>query len=74
VVYEAAGRVQRRWLDHGAALVDRAAQTYRMPVEVVDRDPADHAAWLGAMRAGVDRVLGGQHGPGPGPASAPRAH
>jgi hypothetical protein len=34
-----------------------ASAAYRMPAEVVDRDPADHSAWLEEMLAAVDRVL-----------------
>jgi hypothetical protein len=40
-------------------MVQAAAATYRMPVEVVDRDPADYGAWLAAMRRAVGRVLAG---------------
>ena len=46
-VYEAAGRVQRRHLERGAAIVREAAERWRIPVEVVDP---------GARRlGGVDR-------------------
>jgi hypothetical protein len=58
-VYEAAGRVQDRWLEQGAALVRAAGETYRMPVELVDADPAEHDAWLAAMGAAVGRLLAG---------------
>ena len=34
-----------------------AAATWRMPAEVVEADPADHAAWLAAMTAAVGRLL-----------------
>jgi hypothetical protein len=57
-VYEAAGRVQRRWLERGAAAVRGAAQTYRLPVEVVEEEEGDLPAWLAAMRAAVARTLG----------------
>jgi NADP-dependent 3-hydroxy acid dehydrogenase YdfG len=57
LVYEAAGGVERRWLEQGAALVRRARETYRMPSEVVQAAPADHAAWLSEMTAAVGRVL-----------------
>ena len=49
-VYEEAGQ--------GAA-VRATAAAYRMPVEVVEADPADHATWLAATRAAVERVLSG---------------
>jgi uncharacterized protein YbjT (DUF2867 family) len=58
VVYEAAGRVQPRWLERGVEVVRAAGQAYRMPVEVVEQDPSEPAAWLESMRAAVARVLG----------------
>ncbi len=57
VVYEAGGSVERRLLDQGAGIVRRAGETYRMPAEVVEHDPADHAGWVAAMAAAVERVL-----------------
>jgi hypothetical protein len=57
LVYEAAGRAGPALLEAGADIVGRASRTWHMPVAVVDADPGDHAAWLRAMRAGVDRVL-----------------
>lgn len=59
-VYEAAGSVEPSLLAEGAAAVRRASATWRMPVEVVRADPADHDAWLAAMRAAVSRVLSAQ--------------
>jgi hypothetical protein len=56
-VYEAAGGVPRGRLDDGAAIVREAGERWRMPVEVVWEDPADHAAWLQAMRSAVGRIL-----------------
>jgi prephenate dehydrogenase len=53
LVYETGG-VERT---EGAALARRAAQTYRMPVEVVETDPAQHDAWTAAMATAVERVL-----------------
>ena len=57
VVYEGGGSVERRLLDQGAEIVRRAGETYRMPAEVVEHDPADHAGWVDAMAAAVERVL-----------------
>jgi nucleoside-diphosphate-sugar epimerase len=57
VVYEGAGSVQPRWLEQGSAIVRAAAETYRMPVEVIEEDPSDHAAWLDAMTGAVRRIL-----------------
>lgn len=57
VVYEAAGPVAPRWLERGAEIVRAAARTYRLPVQVVEQDPADHGAWLESMRAAVARLL-----------------
>jgi putative NADH-flavin reductase len=57
VVYEAAGSVDGALLEQGAALVERAHETWNIPVEVVEHDPTDHGGWVEAMAAAVDRVL-----------------
>jgi hypothetical protein len=51
LVYEGAGSVAPELLKQGAALVTRAAETWRMPVEVVDTRGA------AALAAAVERVL-----------------
>jgi hypothetical protein len=56
-VYEAAGGVDGGVLAEGAAAVRAAAGRWRIPVQVVEADPADHAAWLEEMRAAVGRLL-----------------
>jgi hypothetical protein len=53
VVYEGA-------LPQGAEMAASAAQTWQIPLEILDGDPLDHAAWLPAARAAVDRLLGVQ--------------
>jgi nucleoside-diphosphate-sugar epimerase len=57
VVYEAAGSVDPRLLEAGAAAVRQASATWSLPAEVVGADPAVHDAWLGAMTAAVERLL-----------------
>jgi hypothetical protein len=57
IVYEAAGTVAASLLSGGAAAVEAAAERWRMPAEVVNADPADHAGWVAAMRAAVERLL-----------------
>ena len=57
IVYEAAGSVEPALLTGGAAAVRAAAERWRMPAEVVEADPAEHEAWLAAMRAAVERLL-----------------
>lgn len=57
IVYEAAGSVRAELLDGGADRVRQAGDFFRMPVEVVDQDPADHDAWVAEMRAAVGRIL-----------------
>jgi nucleoside-diphosphate-sugar epimerase len=56
-VYEAAGGVDGGVLADGAAAVRAAAERWRIPAEVVDAEPGDHAAWLSEMRAAVGRLL-----------------
>ena len=57
IVYEAAGSVEPALLATGAAAVRAAAERWRLPAEVVETDPSDHAEWLDAMRAAVERLL-----------------
>jgi hypothetical protein len=57
LVYEAAGTVDDALLEEGAAIVLEGSRTWRIPVEVVDAEPAGHDEWLSAMRAGVERLL-----------------
>jgi hypothetical protein len=42
----------------GDAIVREVGQTYRMPVELLEADPGDHAGWLSAATAAVQRLLG----------------
>lgn len=56
-VYEAAGTVQPGILEEGAAIARVAAVTYRMPIEVVEVDPAERHAWVAASREAVEAVL-----------------
>ena len=55
-VYEAAGRVQRHHLQGGREIAQTAAETWRVPVEVVDADPTDPDVWLAAMLAASQRL------------------
>jgi uncharacterized protein YbjT (DUF2867 family) len=57
LVYEAAGTVDSSLLDGGAHIVREASQTWHIPGEIVDTNPASHEAWLDAMREAVNRLL-----------------
>jgi hypothetical protein len=57
LVYEAAGTVDRTLLERGAHIVREASRVWRIRGEVVSADPADHEAWLGAMKEAVERTL-----------------
>jgi uncharacterized protein YbjT (DUF2867 family) len=57
LVYEASGDVRGDLLRAGAAQVKAAGEWFRMPVEVVEQDPAEHDDWVHEMRAAVRRVL-----------------
>jgi nucleoside-diphosphate-sugar epimerase len=57
LVYEAAGTVDAALLAEGASIVRQASQTWHIPVEIVDIDPASHEDWLEAMKAAIDRIL-----------------
>ena len=52
VVYEGA-------LPQGEQVARTAAQTWQIPLEVLDADPLDHDAWLVAAHGAVDRLLAG---------------
>jgi hypothetical protein len=56
-VYEGAGTDTCRELADGAAAVERAGLTWRMPVAVTATGPEDHGAWLAEMQAAVAEVL-----------------
>jgi uncharacterized protein YbjT (DUF2867 family) len=51
VLYEGA-------LPEGEAVARAAADTWRIPLEVVRAEPADHGAWLQAAEHGIQRLLG----------------
>jgi uncharacterized protein YbjT (DUF2867 family) len=57
-LYEAAGSVDRGVLGGGARIVRAAAERWRIPVEIVAADPADAAAWVEAMAAATERLIG----------------
>jgi uncharacterized protein YbjT (DUF2867 family) len=48
-VYEATGGVEAQHLERGEGLVRTAAQTWRIPVEVVAADPAEPETWASEM-------------------------
>jgi prephenate dehydrogenase len=58
VVHEAAGPLPAAVQERGRAVARTAHDTWRIPLELIEVDPADHDAWLAAARAGVHRVLG----------------
>jgi uncharacterized protein YbjT (DUF2867 family) len=57
LVYEAAGPAEPSALAAGAQIVRDASQTWHIPVQVVTTDPADHEAWLEAMKEAVAATL-----------------
>jgi uncharacterized protein YbjT (DUF2867 family) len=56
-VYEGAGTVDDALLASGAGIVRAGSNTWRIPVEIVDVDPARSGEWLAAMRSAVGRLL-----------------
>jgi uncharacterized protein YbjT (DUF2867 family) len=55
--YEAAGGAGEESRRGGAALVRSAAQTWRIPVEIVAAEPGEHEAWLVEMLAATQRLV-----------------
>lgn len=56
-VYERCGAVPETQLGQGAATVRAAAETWRIPVEIVDADPLDPAVWVEAMLTATSSAL-----------------
>jgi nucleoside-diphosphate-sugar epimerase len=59
VVHEAAGPLPEAVLARGRAVALVAHETWRIPLELLEADPADHDAWQAAATAAVRRLLGG---------------
>jgi hypothetical protein len=57
LVYEAAGTVDAALLAEGVSIVREASQTWHIPAEMVDTDPAAAEDWVEAMTAAVERLL-----------------
>jgi len=57
VVYEAAGTAPPPALAEGREVARAAHETWRIPLAVVDADPADHERWLADARAAVEGLL-----------------
>jgi uncharacterized protein YbjT (DUF2867 family) len=56
ILYEAAGSVRREAFAEGRRVVDAASKRWRIPVAVIEHDPADHAGWLDAASAACLRL------------------
>lgn len=61
-VYEGVGSASATALAAGCAAVRTAARRWRIPVEVLDADPADRDRWLERAAGAGGRVLAGQGG------------
>ena len=59
LVYEGAGTLGPDVLAGGAQVVRRVAETWSIPVAVLETDPAACEAWTRDAVAAVDRLLGG---------------
>jgi nucleoside-diphosphate-sugar epimerase len=58
VVHEAAGPLPAAVRQRGRVVARTGHETWRIPLELLEADPADHAAWLAAARTAVGRLLG----------------
>jgi hypothetical protein len=58
VVHEAAGPLPAGVRERGRVVARTAHDTWRIPLELIEVDPADHEAWRAAARTGVGRLLG----------------
>jgi nucleoside-diphosphate-sugar epimerase len=59
VVHEAAGSLPPAVLARGRAVAEVARDTWQIPLEVLETDPADHDRWRAQAGAAVGRLLGG---------------
>jgi hypothetical protein len=57
VVCEVAGPLPRDVLERGRAVALRGHETWRVPLELLDADPADHDRWRRAAGDAVARLL-----------------
>ena len=58
LVYEAAGSVTPESLREGRRVVADASARWRIPVELLDHDPADARGWALAAEAAFARLVG----------------
>jgi nucleoside-diphosphate-sugar epimerase len=58
VVHEAAGPLPADVLARGRAVAEAAHETWRIPLVLLDADPADHDAWRAAATTAVASLLG----------------
>jgi hypothetical protein len=58
VVHEGAGPLPPAVLARGRAVAETAHETWRIPLVLLDADPADHDAWRAAATAAVGGLLG----------------
>ena len=59
VVYEAAGPLDPAVYARGREVAAAAHATWMIPLQVLEGDPADHAAWRHGAALGVTSLLGG---------------
>jgi nucleoside-diphosphate-sugar epimerase len=59
VVHEVAGPLPPELLARGRAVAQAAHETWRIPLELLDTDPAEHERWRADAGAAVARLLGG---------------
>jgi uncharacterized protein YbjT (DUF2867 family) len=58
-VYEAVGTVDAALLARGREAVESAATTWRIPVAILDADPADHTRWADDALAAARLLVSG---------------
>jgi uncharacterized protein YbjT (DUF2867 family) len=59
VVHESAGPLPEDVLERGRQVARAAHATWRIPLELLETDPSDHAAWQRDAVLAVSRLLGG---------------
>lgn len=57
-LYDGAGSVDGATLREGARVVGQASERWRIPVAVIEHDPADWRGWIDASRTEIHTLLG----------------
>lgn len=70
LVYEAGGDLRHGVLAAGCGIVREAADTWEIPIRILEADPVDHDRWAAEAQAAVGELLAAPHHASPRKPSA----